>query len=87
MLNPKFWYAYIGTGDPTLARNYFKITGKPGSLNGPEVCNIYAPAGGFLPTSPLSDNIITYIVNGISMEVAQPQLPAGTKFFVYMKPE
>ena len=81
------WYAYIGglTGDPTLARNYSKITGKPGCLNGQTICSIYVPDGGITPVSPLPAAVITYINNGLSTSVAQPQLPAGTKFFVYLK--
>lgn len=81
------WYAYIGgtAGDPTQAKNYSKIVGKPGCVSGAFVCAIYAPSGGINPTSPLSGNLLTYIANGLSNLVAEPQVPAGTKAFVYMK--
>ena len=81
------WYAYVGgsAGDPTLARNYTRIAGSPGCVNGPFVCAIYAPSGGINPTPPLSANILTYIANGLSNLVAEPQLPVGSKLFVYMK--
>jgi len=81
------WYAYIGgtAGDPTLARNYSRISGKPGCDTGAFICAIYAPDGGINPTSPLSGNILTYIANGLSNLVPEPQLPLGTKFFVYLK--
>ena len=79
------WYSYIGTGDPTVASNYSKIVGKPGCLNGATVCTIYAPSGGRTPVSPLPSNILTYIANGKAQLVAQPQLPGGSKLFVYMQ--
>lgn len=81
------WYAYIGgtAGDPTLAKNYIKIIGKPGCLSGAFVCAIYAPGGGIFPIAPLSTHILEYIGSGLSNLVPQPQEPAGTKFFVYMK--
>ncbi|MBB6501663.1 hypothetical protein [Pedobacter cryoconitis] len=79
------WYTYNGTGDPTLASSYSKLTGKPICLSGTVVCAIYAPAGGLFPFSPLSANILCYIDDGLSTLVPQPQLPAGTKYFVYMR--
>jgi len=79
------WYTYNGTGDTTLASSYTRLTGKPGCLSGTTLCNIYVPDGGFLPKSPLPSNVLNYISNGLSTQVAQPQLPAGSKFFVYLR--
>ncbi|MBB6501665.1 hypothetical protein [Pedobacter cryoconitis] len=79
-----FWYAYNGVGDPTLSSSYSKITGAPGCLNGPTVCAIYVQGGTF-PVSPLPANILQYIADGQAKSVAQPQLPVGSKFFVYLK--
>jgi len=80
-----YWYAYNGVGDPTLASSYSKIEfGNPSCTAGAELCAIYV-TGGDIPFSPLTSNILTYIANGKTMWVPQPQLPTGTKFFVYMR--
>ena len=79
------WYSYNGTGDTSDARSYTRINIKPGCLSGSQICAIYAPDGGITPHSPLPANILTYISQGLSAQVSQPQLPAGTKFFVYLK--
>ncbi|MBB6501664.1 hypothetical protein [Pedobacter cryoconitis] len=83
------WYAYIGgtAGDPTLARNYSRIVhGKPGCVFGAFVCAIYSLGGMITPYSPLTPNIQTYIANGLANLVPEPQLPVGSKPYVYMKP-
>jgi len=80
------WYAYKGIGDPTLSSSYILLSKvKPGCLNGCIVCAIYVPACGITPTSPLPANILGYINDLFSTCVAQPQIPAGTKLFVYGK--
>lgn len=79
------WYAYTGTGDPSSCSNFVRINGKPGSLNGCKLSTIYVPSCGINPTCPLSANILTYIANLLASCVAQPQVPAGTKFYVYGK--
>jgi len=78
------WYAYNGVGDPTVASSYRKINGLPGCAGGAEVCAIYTTGGNF-PTSPLTGNILSYIASGQAQLVAQPQSPAGSKLFVYMR--
>jgi len=81
------WYAFTGgtASDPTLAGNYWKSIGKPGCVNGAFVCAIYAEGCGLTPISPLSVNLQTYIANALSDLVAEPQLPIGSQFFVYLK--
>jgi hypothetical protein len=81
---PRCWYAYVGSGDPTLAANYAFSGVTPGCINGSTVCAIYAPACGSTPTAPLSANMRRYIAAGLSTYVAQPQV-LGDKFFVHMK--
>lgn len=81
-----FWYSYKGTGDPTLSTNYALLKNvKPGCLNGVQICNIYVPGGGASPLAPLPSNIQNYIAAALSSQIAEPQIPAGTKFFVYLK--
>ena len=79
------WYAFGGTGDPTLASNYRLTHGTPSCLDGTEICVIYAPGCGTVPTSPLSNNIIQYISDGLCEQLAEPQLPVFSKLFVYLK--
>lgn len=68
-----------------MAKSYHVITGKPGCVSGASVCAIYAGDCGPSPVSPLSSNILTYIADALGELVAQPQLPVGSKYFVYMK--
>ncbi len=80
------WYIFGGAGfDPLLASSYRRISGRPGCLDGSQICAIYSPSCGTLPDSPLSSNLQTYITNGLSTHLAQPQTPAFTKLFVYLK--
>jgi len=69
----RYWYAYLGVGDPTLASNYSYAGVQPGCLNGSMVCAILAPNGGTTPTGPLSPNLRRYISAGLITQIAQPQ--------------
>lgn len=82
----RYWYSYIGTGDPTVGFNYRLITVKPGCLNGNVICAIYALAGDGFPKTPLSINIQQYISNALGTLVAQPQDSGRAKKYVYLKP-
>ncbi|MBB6501600.1 hypothetical protein HDF25_003775 [Pedobacter cryoconitis] len=79
------WYAFGGTGDPTLAGNYRLLHQTPGCLDGTQICAIYAMGCGTVPVSPLSTNIVKYIHDGLSNLVAEPQLPIFSKLFVYLR--
>ena len=81
----KYWFGYIGTGDPTIAFNYRILTVKPGCLNGNVSCAIYAESGDGFPNVPLSDNLQQYITNALATLVAQPQDSGTAKKFVYLK--
>lgn len=80
----RYWYAYNAVGDPYSAASYRRQTTIPGCLNGPLICAIYSPGGSVFPP-PLSDNIKQYITNGLANNIAEPAIPAGSKFFVYLK--
>ena len=79
------WYAYDGTGDPTLSSNFILATTPPSCENGTMVCAIYSPNCGVNPVAPLSANIRRYIANAIATQVSQPQFPASSKKYVYLK--
>jgi len=77
------WYAYDTIGNPFSPTSYRKQTSVPGCLNGPIICTIYATAGNIYPR--LSNNLLEYIANGLANNVAEPALPVGSKFYVYLK--
>lgn len=79
------WYAYNGFGDPFLASSYFLMSTKPGCINGCTVCAIYTPACDINPSSPLSQNMLTYIANLLATCIAQPQDSNRFKKYVYGK--
>jgi hypothetical protein len=80
----RYWYAYNTTGDPFSIRSYRRITSTPGCLNGPVICSLYAP-GGLINPTPFSSNMIQYIANGLANNIAEPAVPANSKFYVYLK--
>jgi hypothetical protein len=80
----RLWYSFDGFGSPYTLSSYRRTTAAPGCVNGPLVCAIYAEFGGEHPRR-LSPNLIEYIANGLSNNVAEPALPPQSKFFVYMK--
>ena len=80
----RIWYSYDTIGNPYAISSYRQTTTTPGCLNGPVICAIYATNGGDHPLS-ISNNLREYIANGLSNNVAEPALPAGSKFFVYLK--
>jgi len=82
----KYWFSYVGTGDPTIAFNYRLMTIKPGCLNGNSVCSIYAESSDGFPHVPLSKNVQQYITNALGSLLAQPQDSGAAKKYVYMKP-
>lgn len=77
---------YNGIGDPPLIASYYLMAPniKPSSVNGDRVCAIYTPIGGANP-SVISTNISNYIANLLSTLVAQPDVNAGIKKYVYGK--
>jgi hypothetical protein len=85
----KCWYAYNDGNhcalDPLLASSYRLMSGKPTCLDGSSICAILANDCGTVPTSPLSNNIKLYIMNGLITGLAQPQMPIFAKLYVYLK--
>ena len=81
----KTWYAYIGTGSPFLAANYFRATAKPGCINGSVVCAIYAYNGDVSPQTPFVPSLNTYIANALLTGLAQPQDTGNARKYVYLK--
>lgn len=79
----RYWYAFNSVGDPFSPTSYRKITSTPGCINGPLICAVYAQGS----TYPIgfSNNILQYISNGLANNIAEPALPVGSKFFVYLK--
>lgn len=67
------WYAYLGSGDPTLSSNYILTGVTPACLDGCTVCAIYAPNCGITPLAPLSINMRRYIAALLITCIAQPQ--------------
>ena len=92
----KHWYAYQGPQIPTVSdysavSNYVYTTlyGTAIGLacvNGPSLCAIYAEGDGVVNASPntLSNNVRSYIANGLLLSAKQPQFPA--KSFAYFRP-
>lgn len=85
----RYWYSHVvPSADPRLASSYQLLTinnGIPRCLSGATMCAINAPAGGPFPFSPLSSNLLTYIAAALANGVPQPELPLGSKFYVYLK--
>jgi len=79
------WYAYLGSGDPTLPSNYTLAGVTPACLNGCTVCAIYAPSCGVTPSAPLSANMRRYIAALLITCIAQPQDSDRFKKYVYGK--
>lgn len=77
------WYTYDTVGNPLSPTSYRLITSKPGCVNGPIICSIYATKGNAFPI--LSANILQYIANGLANNIAEPAIPVGSKFYVYLK--
>jgi len=83
----RYWYTYIGQGDPIISFNYRVMSVKPGCLNGGRICAIYAQAGDGFPRVPLSDRMQLYITNALGSLVAQPQDTGLARKYVYLKPQ
>lgn len=85
----RYWYSYIKpTSDPRLSSSYQLLrTGvrTPRCTIGNVLCAINAPAGGPFPFSPISANLQAYIAAALANGVPQPELPFGSKIFVYLK--
>lgn len=79
------WYAFIGGEDPIDYSRYIKVTVKPHCLCGDKVCAIYASGEGVNPTSPLSENMQTYIKAALLNGSLQPEKPSNAKKYVYLK--
>ncbi|MCC8423674.1 hypothetical protein [Mucilaginibacter sp. UR6-11] len=77
------WYTY-GGGDYDQPSSYLYATTKPACRTGYNLCSIYAAYGGVFP-AVISDNLLTYISNGLANGVPEPQIPAGAKKYIYMK--
>lgn len=78
------WYSYTGTGAVDQPVNYIFSSTDPLCRNGIDLCSVYALYGGPNP-SIISDNLQTYIANGLATQLPQPQTPIGAKKYVYMK--
>lgn len=81
----KSWYAYIGVGDPTAFSSYARLTVQHSCLCGNTICAIYVTGDTFRLESPLSENLQQYIRNALITGQLQPETPAGTKKYVYLK--
>ncbi|AMP97806.1 hypothetical protein AY601_0865 [Pedobacter cryoconitis] len=81
----RFWYIHDGIGNPLLSSSYNLLSIKPFCSTGCRICAIYAPGSGN-PSSPLSNNIRTYIVNfSMGSALPQPFEPLGSKYYIYGK--
>lgn len=81
----KSWYVFMGTGDPTLYSNYRKLTIKHSCLCGNQICAIYADGEETHPEVPLSLNIQQYINKAMVTGELQPEFPANTRKYVYLR--
>ena len=81
----KSWYVFLGTGDPTVASNYARITVKHDSLCGNEISVIYTEGEDFRPESPLSLNMQRYIKQALATGALQPASPSNAKKYVYLR--
>ena len=80
------WYLFVGTDDPTNVEEYYKIyNGKHNCLCGHKICAIYATGTGKYPENPLSANMQLYIKNALKTQLIQPEMPIGTKKYVYLR--
>jgi hypothetical protein len=71
----RFWYAYIGFGNPYVASSYSFAETTPGCINGSTVCAINVESFGTpTPTAPLSRNIKDYISAGLATGIHNPRL-------------
>lgn len=77
------WYNYNG-GSVSQPSSYTLTTVAPSCVNGTPLCAIYALDGGQNP-STISSHLQTYISNAGVSGLAQPQIPVGTKKYVYLK--
>jgi len=80
----RFWFSYDTVNNPFHPASYRKQVTIPGCLNGPVICAIYATGTGERPAI-ISLNLRRYIAAGLANNIAQPAIPAGAKFFVYLK--
>lgn len=81
----RYWYGYTGAeGDEAILSNYQLVNSPAGCDEGRLVCAVYTPAGSSHP-STLSLNILDYIERVKDRYTHQPDLPIGTKFFVYSR--
>lgn len=81
----KSWYVYMGAGDPTLFSSYRRLTVKHTCLCGNQICAIYAKGEDTLPEGPLSINLQQYVKAALATGALQPERPAGTKKYVYLR--
>lgn len=81
----KSWYVFVGTGDPTIASSYARITEKHDSLCGNSISVIYAEGENFRPESPLSVNMQSYIKRALATGALQPESPSNAKKYVYLR--
>ncbi|PWG80199.1 hypothetical protein [Pararcticibacter amylolyticus] len=81
----KAWYAYNGIGLARDPGSYLYSPVPPLCVSGFNVCAIYADYNGTNP-SAISNNLKLYIGAGLLTGLSQPQVPLGTKKYVYMKP-
>jgi len=76
------WYAYLGTGDPTLAANYRLSSAKPSCTTGEEIGSIFLNQATAIPTT--FDGVSNYIANSLVTQIPQPT-GVGVKAFVYLR--
>lgn len=81
----KSWYAFMGSGDPTLFSNYMKITVKHSCLCGNHICAIYSEGDDKQPENPLSPQLKEYIKKAMITGQLQPDYPLGAKKYVYLR--
>ena len=83
------WYSYVvPNGDPRLSSSYQRLvinSGTPKCFSGTRICAINAPFTGPFPFSPLSPNLLSYIAAALANGIPQPELPAGSRYYVYLK--
>jgi hypothetical protein len=82
----KSWFAYGGTGSVILPENYLLAPDVPRCRDGYTVCAIYVENIGLDFPGSLSQNIRTYIANGLTNGVPEPRIPFASEKYVYMRP-
>lgn len=79
------WYCYTRNGSPTLPETWIYSAAKPTCVAGRIPCCIYALYCGQNPCT-ISTNLQTYLAACQATGLAQPQVPIGTKKYVYCLP-